>query len=495
MSYRGRVLIINNLVASTLWHRLAVLNPPAGLLADIQRRLVEFFWSGQHWLKAAVLYLPTHEGGQGLIDLESRVTAFRLKAVQRLLYRPDLPWRETAHVLLRKAGNMGLDRHLFLLDTTGLDLSGLESFYASMLSAWTLLQHTRVGGLQPTPWVWEEPIFCNKLIPLRSVLSTALRRRFLNAGLCKVGCLRMSDSTGWKTAGLLSQQTGIATQRLLGRLLDEVQQALPHQVLDLLDQPQGDTPPTFPPLHVTAADGGWQDGPGALLTSSSPSLGLFGGIDGEALCVVCVKVRHLKDLAEVSEHRWQKLLKDQTTAGYRWRVLYKLPLPKRSGDLQWQLIHRAIATNLHTSHFVQGVETGCPFCAQPETVQHLFTDCSRLNVLFGLLHGICSRLGTTFTFGLFILGPEYTFDRRFRSCLINFVFGQAKLAIWLTRRNRIRGHGLTEPDLLLKSLISARVKLDFAYFSSVTDLMTFETMWCVDGALCCVQDGELVVCV
>ncbi|KAF7645430.1 hypothetical protein LDENG_00204210 [Lucifuga dentata] len=28
LSYRGRVLIINNLVASSLWHRLAVLNPP-----------------------------------------------------------------------------------------------------------------------------------------------------------------------------------------------------------------------------------------------------------------------------------------------------------------------------------------------------------------------------------------------------------------------------------------------------------------------------------
>ncbi|KAL7843426.1 hypothetical protein AOLI_G00249380 [Acnodon oligacanthus] len=47
LSYRGRVLIINNLVASTLWHRLAVLNAPPGLLAEIQRRLVAFFWSGQ----------------------------------------------------------------------------------------------------------------------------------------------------------------------------------------------------------------------------------------------------------------------------------------------------------------------------------------------------------------------------------------------------------------------------------------------------------------
>ncbi|KAI4892597.1 hypothetical protein NFI96_030647 [Prochilodus magdalenae] len=70
-------------------------------------RVLYIFCSGQHWLKAAVLYLLTHERGQGLIDLESRVAAFRLKAVQRLLYRPDLPWRETAHVLLRKSWQYG----------------------------------------------------------------------------------------------------------------------------------------------------------------------------------------------------------------------------------------------------------------------------------------------------------------------------------------------------------------------------------------------------
>lgn len=41
MSYRGRTLIINNLVASTLWHRLASLEPPRGLLLKIQALMVE----------------------------------------------------------------------------------------------------------------------------------------------------------------------------------------------------------------------------------------------------------------------------------------------------------------------------------------------------------------------------------------------------------------------------------------------------------------------
>lgn len=36
MSFRGRTLIINNLPSSSSWHRLAVVDPPSGLLSQIQ---------------------------------------------------------------------------------------------------------------------------------------------------------------------------------------------------------------------------------------------------------------------------------------------------------------------------------------------------------------------------------------------------------------------------------------------------------------------------
>lgn len=39
----GRVVIINNLAAFSLWHYLAVFNPPRGFLSYIQGKLVDFF--------------------------------------------------------------------------------------------------------------------------------------------------------------------------------------------------------------------------------------------------------------------------------------------------------------------------------------------------------------------------------------------------------------------------------------------------------------------
>ena len=53
-----------------------------------------------------------------------------------------------------------------------------------------------------------------------------------------------------------------------------------------------------------------------------------------------------------------------------WRSLYRLPVEKRSADLQWRIIHRAIATNRHIAHLDPGHGVGCPFCAHEESLVH-----------------------------------------------------------------------------------------------------------------------------
>lgn len=47
----------------SLWHTVMFLDPRKNLMDDIQRTVVDFFWSEQHWQRAAVLYLPTQEVG------------------------------------------------------------------------------------------------------------------------------------------------------------------------------------------------------------------------------------------------------------------------------------------------------------------------------------------------------------------------------------------------------------------------------------------------
>ena len=100
---------------------------------------MDFFWSGHHWLRSAILYLPVQEGGQDLVNIASRITAFRLQTAQRLLDSFGLPWIDTACVLLRRAGRLGYDKHLFLLQPQSMDLTGLTPIYQSVLQAWQVL--------------------------------------------------------------------------------------------------------------------------------------------------------------------------------------------------------------------------------------------------------------------------------------------------------------------------------------------------------------------
>lgn len=65
LSYRGRTLVINNLLASSLWHRMSCIDPPAYLLGKIQSVLLDIFWDKLHWIPHNILYLKTEEGGQG----------------------------------------------------------------------------------------------------------------------------------------------------------------------------------------------------------------------------------------------------------------------------------------------------------------------------------------------------------------------------------------------------------------------------------------------
>ena len=70
--------MMNNLAAS-LWHKMTALHHPEALLLTMQKHLFDFFWGGKHWVKPEVLSLPLAEGDHGLIDIVSRLMAFRVK--------------------------------------------------------------------------------------------------------------------------------------------------------------------------------------------------------------------------------------------------------------------------------------------------------------------------------------------------------------------------------------------------------------------------------
>ncbi|KAJ3582193.1 hypothetical protein NHX12_015766, partial [Muraenolepis orangiensis] len=365
MSYRGRVLVANTLVASTLWHRLMALTPPRNLVSSIQQEIVDFFWSGRHWVRAAALYLPLAEGGQGLICIQSKIASFRLRTVSRLLYDCGPSWLNFGKLLLRSVGRFGYHKQLFLLNPEELDLSGLTPFYTSVLQAWHTFKFTRATSEMP------------------GIVPEAFAE---DADLCEQ----------WIEDGDYSFPLWRSLQR---------------------------------------------------------------------------------SLAGVRESRWAEFLGPDSSPKGSWRCLYKLPVEKRTADLQWRIVHGAIATNRYRAHLDPELEEGCIFCSEVETLEHLFVQCPRLSALFVLLESWFQGLGEEFSFILFIFGPKYSAKKKGVHTLLNFLSGAAKMAIWLTRRNRVQGVGSVALLPVLRGLLRARLRVEYTYYHLMDNIQAFSHMW------------------
>ncbi|KAI3357946.1 hypothetical protein L3Q82_016322 [Scortum barcoo] len=84
------------------------------------------------------------------------------QAAQKVSF--GLPWMDTACVLLRRAGCLAYDKHLFLLQPQSLNLTGLTPFYQSVLQTWQVLTFHRKDEKTPGMWLFEEPLFGNNFI-------------------------------------------------------------------------------------------------------------------------------------------------------------------------------------------------------------------------------------------------------------------------------------------------------------------------------------------
>lgn len=101
---------------------------------------------------------------------------------------------------------------------------------------------------------------------------------------------------------------------------------------EVLEQPWWEEPSPSLPLQATAETGDWQGWSGGLSDFKHFEPG--GVCGGGALYILSVRFRQTRSLAGVKGHQWQEEVGTDSMAGYRWRVLYKLPVLKRSGDVQ-----------------------------------------------------------------------------------------------------------------------------------------------------------------
>lgn len=67
------------------------------------------------------------------------------------------------------------------------------------------------------------------------------------------------------------------------------------------------------------------------------------------------------------------------------------------------------------------------------------------------------------------------------------------MAVYMSRRNKIEGSSDIDVVCIFKKMLKARLKIDFNYYSLVSDLEKFSNIWCYKDVLCSVEEENLNV--
>lgn len=137
-----------------------------------------------------------------------------------------------------------------------------------------------------------------------------------------------------------------------------------------------------------------------------------------------------------------------------------------------------IAVNAFVSVINHEVNPECPFCSQRETVFHTFMHCKRLGPLIIFLHNLFKQFDEVFPMEIFICGFKYSRNLSYECQLFNNFLGQAKMAIYVSRKSKIEKDSDVDVILPFSLLLKSRVVVDFRYYNATNNLMMFEQRWC-----------------
>lgn len=491
MSYRGRILVTNNLVASILWHKLACVDPPVHLLSKVQSLLLDFFWDKLHWVPQSLLYLTKEEGGQGLVHLQSRTAAFRMQFVQKVLTEQKyVRWRPIAFAILRTVGGLGMDRSLFLMDSKRLDISKLPIFYKNLFKVWDLFNVRRLSLKPSLYWLLNEPLIYGKRLDF-SFNANAMYDSFIKSRLLTFGQLVGVAGRNFQNCQNVARVLNIRSVRIVRQLLEKCKASLTVEENKVLkgyfertifpcDTDQ------FPNLALIPDFG---DNDGIFLDNVEPVPLRRSG--GHMFYRLCVKALNQKGLNQKVDTPWRSVLGLGNEVKPEWRALYKPPLVKRVGDLQWRVLHGILAVNAFISVIRPEVSSNCPFCFERETVFHAFMNCPRLIVFFSVLERLFECFNVTFSMKVFIFGFKYVKKHRPVCQLLNFILGQAKMAIYMSRKNKIECGQDQDIAAVFAALVKSRLLIDFHFYKVTENVQLFEDTWCLNGVLCSVENDEL----
>ena len=481
LSFKGKVLVANQLAASKIFHQLAILSPPQRTLNELQDMLINFIWSGKrHLIKKQTLYQESDKGGLGLACLQARILTFRLSFLQRFLSLSSHSAYEMCSYNLKKYKHFGFDFVLFLLDLDPKFYFSIPCYYSELLSAWrTSGARIEVSSLSLNH-VLNIPLNYPHLAPCTAQGDMVFPARLFACGIKFIKQLLNLTNGAWLRADEFVLPS--IMQRSSIRLLQLELSKLHGSLIELFPSFFSATglrhriPLIDLATHITS--------PFSIKIDNNDFFIM------KAHCLYRLLNRLVNSLPSFMLTHWHKIGVLSSSTPITWTEIYRLPSSKRDGDIQYKLMHNAVPSLPVLHHLNSEISPLCVRCGERGTILHLFFFCKFLKPALDLLHHLISSLLPTVRVKFEHYWTLVSCARgRCREAvhLANYLIITLKSILYWLYRN---SHSF-DPLPPWKLRIKNRILLDYEFYKLQNNLDAFHKRWSHSDLLFSVEGNTL----
>ena len=490
LSYKGRALVINGLLTSTLWYVVTSHHIPSWAIMEIEQALYQFFWDNKRPLITRdLLELPLTHGGFNIHRIQTKLHALRLNTLRRLLDPEPAHWKLfTAYFLRTKHTSLGKLTLTLNVQPHDLDPS-IPTYHKELLTAWLLHKPLRRRTHPPTTLheILQEPLFYNDLIPSSCSPSTA--RYWHQAGLIQVRDLCYLAIPGFLPPQAIHElltsphlANSYTYQRNL-RDLQQLLQGIPQQWKHLIYAENTDTTTTLQPCFTI-----YTVHPTRPPTPLSQYRSYLFYND-----LVSLNDRPIPALLH-----WQTTLPSPPVFNFKfWKNLYPPLVTNKQGDLNWKIAHRILPTALSLHRMTVHPTPHCHRCGEVESLPHLLLECRYLQPFWTSIQLYTDKITShtvTLTSSLQLFGyiprTNDTLDRR-AVHLLNWLLTLARYAIHKSATEHRHHPTPSTPTAIFKASVKAHLQYQYNLYKLRHQHYYFPFDWCIGDALATVTADTL----
>ena len=475
LSYKGKALVVNGLLASTLWYNATSLPMPAWAISQIEQSLYDFFWNyKRHLTTKDILSLPLKEGGFNIPRLGTKILSLRMNTLRRLLSEDKAHWKHFTSYFLR-ISNMHLGKMSLALDYSLQRIDrDIPGFHRELLTAWHRHRDHHVRTRSP------ESLITTDDKPL-------IFTDWIAAGITRIKDICYEVIPGYLSVLAMHDMLTDSNPRTLAKTSQGLRELFS----------------AFPPhwSHMICTESVWPP------PSLQPCFGIVNSSPGSTpIDITLCRTRHFygellqaeKPVIPALDYWRQNLHPEPSFNAKQWKTMYPALINNKHGDITWKIAHRVLSTALSLNRIVVYATPYCHRCGETDTIEHAILNCPSVNTFWNLIQAYISKITDqklTLSSQIKLFGKVKTRNGPFPQNSLDLVNWTLTLARWAIHKSAVnyRVKDLTvSPEALFKAMVRSHLRLQYKLYNLRQTQYYFPHHWFLGEAFAKVQNDTLI---